>query len=86
MTTTTPYLQNYTKISDILAENHEIRLMRKFEIRYILRLFSVPLNVYLGNRLYINTAIKETTQITSSKCKADLRLFKKNRANVVLCG
>ena len=44
MTETAPYLQNYTKISDILAGNHEIRLTRKFEIRDILRPFSVPIN------------------------------------------
>ena len=40
---TIPYLQNCSKISDILAGNHEIRLTRKFEIRGILRPFSVPI-------------------------------------------
>ena len=39
-----PYLQNCTIINDILAGNHEIRLTRKFEIRGILRPFSVPIN------------------------------------------
>ena len=37
-------ITNYTKISDILDGNHEIRLTRQFEIRGILWSFSVPIN------------------------------------------
>ena len=44
MAKTTPYLQNYTNISDILAGNYEIRLTRKLEIGGILRPFAVPIN------------------------------------------
>ena len=44
MVKTTLKLQNNTKICNILAGNHKIRAARKFEIRGVLRPYSVRIN------------------------------------------